>query len=187
MASIRDIHNAWRDALVPASFRGVMFHVESSQRAGGRRTVVHQYPKRNTPYAEDMGREAAKWSITGYVIHGDRAAGNVLSQVSSLNSALDSDDAGTLQHPWLGSMLVMCERWSYTDRRDRGGYYEYEMQFVEAGSPGMVGSTDATSTMTSTATAAQNTAPQSIGDVLYNAPTGPRVLGTPVGGGTGPL
>jgi prophage DNA circulation protein len=163
MAAISDIHNVWRDSLIPASFRGAFFHVETSQRAGGRRTVVHQYPKRNTPYAEDMGREATQWTITGYVIHGDRGApGNVLRQVAALNFALDADDAGLLIHPLLSPMLVMCQRWSYSDRRERGGYYEYEMQFVEAGSPAMQGFSDASSQMMSSASAAESTGVSSI-------------------------
>jgi prophage DNA circulation protein len=186
VASIRSIHNVWRDALIPASYRGVMFHVETSQRAGGRRTVVHQYPKRNTPYAEDMGREATKWTITGYLIHGDRAIGSVLAQVSRLNTALDADDAGTLIHPWLGTMLVMCDRWSYSDRRERGGYFEYEMSFVEAGSPALVGQSDAPTNLTGAATTAETTATNSIGAGLSspNVPAAPAPgagLSSPVG------
>ena len=55
MGSIRDIHNVWRDNLVPASFRGAVFHVESSSRASGRRTVLHQYPKRNSTLCRGHG------------------------------------------------------------------------------------------------------------------------------------
>ena len=60
MGSIRDVHNVWRDNLVPASFRGAVFHVEASSRAGGRRTVVHEYPKRKTPILRTwVGRSCA--------------------------------------------------------------------------------------------------------------------------------
>jgi prophage DNA circulation protein len=138
MGSIRDIHNVWRDNLVPASFRGAVFHVETSTRASGRRTVVHQYPKRNIPYSEDMGREAVKWSFTAYLILRDKGLpGNLLTQIADLIYSLESDEAGMLIHPTLGAMLCMCERYSYSDQRMKGGYVEFEMQFVEAGSPVM--------------------------------------------------
>jgi prophage DNA circulation protein len=144
MAAISDIHNVWRDSLVRASFRGALFHVETSSRMGGRRTVVHQYPKRNVPYSEDMGREATRWQFQGYLIHGDRGfPGNILTQIAQLNAALDADDAGILIHPMIGTMLVICERWAYQDSRERGGYVEYDMQFIEAGAPAMQGFNDA--------------------------------------------
>ena len=67
MAAIKDLHNPWRDAMLPATFRGVEFHVELDTRASGRRTVVHEYPKRDLPYSEDMGRAAIRFSFTGYL------------------------------------------------------------------------------------------------------------------------
>jgi prophage DNA circulation protein len=60
LSQISNIHNPWRDVLLsqPASFRGVIFHVETGGKSSGRRTVTHEYPKRDDPYAEDMGRVA---------------------------------------------------------------------------------------------------------------------------------
>jgi hypothetical protein len=68
MATIRDIRNPWRDALLPAMYDGVPFFCDSGGRETGRRAVVHEYPKRDTPYAEDMGRRAIQYSVRGYVI-----------------------------------------------------------------------------------------------------------------------
>jgi prophage DNA circulation protein len=153
MSSIRDIHNVWRDSLVPASFRGAVFHVETSGRSSGRRTVLHQYPKRNEPYAEDMGREAVRWTFNGYLIHGDHGiAGNLLSQIAELQIALEADEAGMLIHPMIGAMLVMCEKYSYSDSRSKGGFVEFDMQFVEAGMPGMIPLVDAVGVLLMAAT-----------------------------------
>ena len=65
---IRDIHNPWRDALLPASFKNVEFHVESASEDNGRRIVVHEFPKKESPYAEDMGRRAFGYMVRGYCI-----------------------------------------------------------------------------------------------------------------------
>ena len=164
MGSIRDIRNVWRDNLVIASFRGAPFHVENSTRASGRRTVVHEYPKRNSPYSEDMGRHAIRWTFTAYLILRDKGLpGNLLSQMAMLISALEADDAGMLIHPILGTMLCMCDRYSYSDNRQRGGYVEFDMSFVEAGSPVMSMSfSDAGSTLDNATSAAENNAASAI-------------------------
>src|SRR5262245_51034376 len=58
----------WRKMLRQASFKAAAFHVETQGRVSGRRTVLHEYPKLDVPYAEDMGRHAVRYQITGYVI-----------------------------------------------------------------------------------------------------------------------
>lgn len=150
---------------MPASFRGALFHVETSSRGGGRRTVVHQYPKRNIPYSEDMGREAIKWQFTGYLILRDKGfPGNLMTQIADLINALDADDAGMLVHPILGDMLVMCDKYSYSDKRTQGGFVEFDMSFVEAGGPALSQSfVDATSNLQQSAGEAENAGVLSIG------------------------
>ena len=141
MTSIRDVHNVWRDSLVPASFRGVVFHVEASSRAGGRRTVVHEYPKRNAPYSEDMGRHAIRYQITGYVIQRWAPSfGNMPFNYDeardNLIRALEDTGPGRLVDPYnntIGPEIFQCERYSCTETRERGGYAQFEMAFVEAG------------------------------------------------------
>lgn len=126
-----------------------------------------------------MGREAVKWSFTGYLILRDKGLpGNLVTQMNSLISALEADDAGMLIHPILGDMLVMCDRYSYSDQRQRGGYVEFDMSFVEAGSPAMVGTADPQSNLTANAQGAENTAVSSMGTA-----TAPLAGGKPLGQG----
>jgi len=138
MSQIANINNPWRQILLgeQASFRGVMFHVESGGRTSGRRSVVHEYPKRNDPYAEDMGRAARRWQFSGYLIY---RPGNpnyeYTSQRKQLYEALENDDVAKLVHPVFapGGMQALCERFTMTESREKGGYTQFEMQFVEAG------------------------------------------------------
>jgi prophage DNA circulation protein len=138
MSQISDISNPWRDILLgqPASFRGVIFHVESGSRSSGRRGVIHEYPKRNDPYAEDMGRVARRFQFSGYLIY--RPSNPVYeytSQRKLLYEALEEDDVATLVHPVFapGGISALCERFTMTESRERGGYTQFEMQFAEAG------------------------------------------------------
>jgi prophage DNA circulation protein len=138
VSQISDSRNPWRDVLLgeQASFRRVMFHVESGGRSSGRRSVVHEYPKRNDPYAEDMGRIARRFQFSGYLIYRpSNPLYEYVSQRKLLYQALEEDDAGLLVHPVFapGGMQAMCERFSMTESRERGGFTQFEMQFVEAG------------------------------------------------------
>ena len=140
MSQISDIRNPWRDILLgePASFRRIVFHVEDGGRSSGRRTVVHEYPKRNEPYAEDMGRHARRFQFSGYLIYRPSdPLYEYTSQRRLLYEALEADDVGTLVHPVFasGGMQAMCERFSMTESRERGGFTQFEMAFVESGSP----------------------------------------------------
>jgi prophage DNA circulation protein len=140
MGVITDIRAPWRMRLVPASFRRVQYHVEQQARSAGRRVAVHEYPKRDKPYSEDMGRHAIRYQVVGYVI-----GPSYHIQKSALIAALDAEDAGPLVDPYLpindylgysGPVLFVCERYSVTEARERGGYAAFEMLFVEAGEPG---------------------------------------------------
>jgi prophage DNA circulation protein len=119
----------WRDRFQPASFRGAAFHVEQQSRTSGRRVVVHEYPKRDNPYSEDMGRQAVRYQITGYCI------GPFYQQrKEALLDALEQEGAGSLVDPYMPrDFQAMCERYSVTEVRERGGYCVFEMLFVEAG------------------------------------------------------
>lgn len=119
----------WRAALLPASFRGIEFHVEVGGQAGGRRNAVHEFPKRDVPFAEDMGRKARHWPITGYIIGPDYLSGR-----DDLIAACETSGSGTLVHPSLGSMTVNCDVYAVSETRERGGICTFEMAFVEAGS-----------------------------------------------------
>lgn len=89
------------EQLQPASFRGVPFEVEASGITVGRRTVVHEYPQRDRPYVEDMGRATRNITLQCFVVGGD-----YLEQAQALMHELEEPGPGTLVHPWLGEMEV---------------------------------------------------------------------------------
>ena len=44
------------------------FAVESATTAGGRQSVVHAYPFRDTVWVEDMGKLARRFQIYGFLV-----------------------------------------------------------------------------------------------------------------------
>ena len=120
---------AWRSRMMPASFRGVGFKVDMTGYVGGRRTVVHEFPKRDDPSTEDMGRRARRFPITGYIVGADFDL-----QMAALIAALETNGPGTLVHPFHGQFQVMVEPpFVVNERRDRGRMATIEVTFVEAG------------------------------------------------------
>lgn len=123
----------WRQKFRDAWFRGASFHVETDVRAGGRRVALHQYPKRNTPYAEDMGRSANTFQVQGYLI-----GPNYLDDKEILVACLEKDGPGLLRLPlpYQGSdVMVMVQQYTVTESRERGGMCTVDMTFVEYGDP----------------------------------------------------
>jgi prophage DNA circulation protein len=129
----------WREALQPASYGGAGFHVEIGAQAGGRRIALHEYPKRDTPYAEDMGRKARRWTLSAYCI-----GPNYIAERDAVIAACEREGAGTLIHPTLGQMQAVVEGYQSTEGRERGGFVAFELAFVESGQAASYAVTDDT-------------------------------------------
>lgn len=114
--------------LRPASFRGVPFQVDASEFEAGRRVEVHEYPQRDKPWAEDLGRAARNISFEGFVIGPDYVA-----QANRLVAALEEAGPGALVHPWLGDMRVSLRDPARVTFSSALGQARVVMSFVEAG------------------------------------------------------
>lgn len=120
----------WRDQLQPASFRGVPFHVSGTDSQLGRRTVVHEYPLRDKPYAEDLGRKAREFSIEAFVI-GDQYT----KARDKLIDALEAYGSGELVHPSRGRGQVVVTSARLSESSAEGGLAKFSITFTESGAP----------------------------------------------------
>jgi len=121
---------SWRDQYQPGSFRGAAFVTINHEHSGGRRVVTFEYPGRDEPSIEDMGRRAREYRLDLYVIGGDYFADR-----NALLSALEAEGAGLLIHPWLGSLQVAARDFSQTESTDEGGMARFQVTFIESGLP----------------------------------------------------
>lgn len=121
----------WLDRLrlKSASFKGIGFFVEDHEAEVGRRVVVNEYPFRDTPYTEDMGRSARRWTVTAYVIGDDYT-----DDRDALMEAVEAGGAGVLIHPYLGTKDVVCEGARVRENKNEGRFATITFSFVEAGS-----------------------------------------------------
>jgi hypothetical protein len=157
MATIKDLHTPWRDGmLLPAMFDGCPFYTDSGSRESGRRTVVHEYPKSDRCYAEDMGQRAVEFTVRAYFVafvrDENQTGVDALTTTwlrrrdyrigrDNLQMRLDRGGEGILQLPNQGrggggdplTLTVVCTRYRMTEEDRLGGYVTFEMTFIEYG------------------------------------------------------
>lgn len=121
---------SWQDRLRPSSFRGVPFRVDEAIRGGGRRQALFEFPKRDIPYAEDMGRRARRFTVQGYIIGPD-----YIENRDALIEALEQEGPGLLVHYLYGEFQVSVDNYVISESRERGGFCRFDAQFMEAGEP----------------------------------------------------
>lgn len=130
---------AWRDELrrvvlsdgrrlIGASFRGIPFFVATAERSGGRRIVTHEFPLRDDPYIEDLGRRARVFPVEGYILGDD-----YLAQRDALLEALeDTAGPGELVHPYYGVKRAICSNLTERETIADGGMAMFQIEFTEA-------------------------------------------------------
>lgn len=112
--------------LVGASFRARPFFVEVVELSTGRRLVVHEFPLRDDPFVEDLGRRARKFKVDGFLIGDD-----YLAQKTSLLDALEAKGPGELVLPYYDTKRAIGETASVRESRAEGGFAVVSVEFTE--------------------------------------------------------
>lgn len=140
-------------ALRPASFRGVPFQVDSTDMGAGRRTQLHEYPQRDKPWVEDLGRAAREVAFEAFVVGAD-----YVDQANRLLSAIEEPGPGTLIHPWFGTLTVSLKDLARVSFNRELGYARFSLSFVESGELAFPSAGNATATQSRLAAANIETA-----------------------------
>ncbi len=120
----------WREEIKSASFRGIRFYVDTSEIGFGRRNSLHEYPYKNIPFVEDLGRKAKTFSFNAYLLGDDY----IVQRSRLINAVENNGTSGTLIHPTFGNILVKpTENCSISDNGRQGGKGSIRLEFVEAG------------------------------------------------------
>lgn len=116
------------DTYLKGSFRGVPFIFVDASSAHGRRGQVNEYPGRDDPYFEDLGRKARQYQLSILVIGPDWRA-----KRDALLRAFETRGPGTLIHPTHGSLLVVCTDAQPEESTDKLGQSLIRVTFLEQG------------------------------------------------------
>lgn len=130
-----------KDKLRPASFRGVPFEVDGSDMDTGRRVQLHEYPQRDKPFAQDLGRSARAVKFDAFVVGAD-----YVDKANALLGAMEEYGQGTLVHPWFGSLKVNVTGCSVAFNRELG-LAKFSLNFVESGELEFPSSADSTAAL----------------------------------------
>lgn len=116
--------DSWIDSLLPASFAGIPFFVESgSSGQCGRRVQLTNFPFSDRFSVDDLGQLNAPSVLRGFILDDD---GDLQSRHEQLVDALNQGQ-NTLVHPRHGSMQVLPGQCSYTFQ---GSRIRYQLQFL---------------------------------------------------------
>lgn len=118
----------WRERYQQGSFRGIQFHIESGDDERAQRLVVHEFPAREKPYLESLGKKANKFTIEAFLVGDD-----YLEQRDNLQDACIQPGTGKLVHPFYGEITVQCESIRCRHDRSEMRMVRVSMSFIEIG------------------------------------------------------
>jgi prophage DNA circulation protein len=117
--------SSWWQQLQPGSWRGVGFVMDTAETRAGRRIAEHEYPYRDTIWAEDLGMLPRRFAFTAFLIGDD-----CYQQRDAMLAACEQPGEGTLVHPTLGPVQCVLLDFSASDRRQQGRVVEISFSFV---------------------------------------------------------
>ncbi len=113
--------------LPDGQFKEAQFFYQESNGTGGRKTVTHEYPNKKERYVEDLGGLEKKFTISAFtddnISYADR---------DSLINALDEGGVGTLIHPSLGNLQVVCVGYTFNESIRELGITKFSIEFEVA-------------------------------------------------------
>lgn len=111
-----------------AKFRNAEFFVSDSDAEFGRRQVLHEYPQKDVPFSEDMGKKAEQFTVEGYVV-GD----NIETEKTALIDAVSQSGPGILIHPYYGQKSVVVTSCRVKESSGELRVVRFSLSFTEAG------------------------------------------------------
>lgn len=161
---------SYRDRQHPGSFRGVPFKTPSSEREGGRRGSLHEYPGRDDYTTQDLGQAPTRFSVTAVIYGQDYDVTR-----DALIAALERGGPGKLVHRYFGELEAELEpgqKYKLVETEENGSKAVFTIPFVRAGkSKAPSASTDSAQLVTATASVAKTYARAKFeGDVDQHGP-----------------
>jgi prophage DNA circulation protein len=109
----------------------VTFYYDAVQTEVGRRTVVREFPNRDTPHSEDLGKRARRFTIDGYLLGADYDVDR-----DRLVAAFEQEGQGRLVHPYWGDRVVVLDGpVRFSETVGEGAKASFSATFVDAGDP----------------------------------------------------
>ena len=113
--------------LEPASFLGINFEVESHNSEFGHRSSSKSFPFKNTFVIQKFGKMQSSTKVKGFII-----GKNVFKIRDQIKNYIEEGTEGELIHPFLGRLIVYCQKLTVSEEVNRKGKCAIEFEFVES-------------------------------------------------------
>jgi prophage DNA circulation protein len=107
-----------------AAFRGFQFPVESDSTTRGQKLALHEYPNRDTRYAESLGKLPPVLNLV-CLIHGE----NFFAKRQEFERLLEIPGVGELVHPYYGSIKVQVGEFTIISTQREIGKFIFNVPF----------------------------------------------------------
>lgn len=115
--------------LRPASFRGIPFKIKRATTRVGRRVITHEFPFKDVPYTEDLGRGAREYTLEAHVI----GEGHEDTRDQLIHAIENNKEPGILIHPIFGAVRVSPGPIEHVFDNTEGNIEYFNLTFLEAG------------------------------------------------------
>ncbi len=119
---------SWRDQLKPGSIDQIPFFTEEGDNDFGIRAVQHEYPLKDEPYIEVMGKKKRVHSIRGFLIGED-----YMDLRDRLIVLAESGRTVQLVHHFLGRMTVIVIAFRPSESTREYGQCRFLLEVIESG------------------------------------------------------
>lgn len=125
----------WYQTLAKASFRGVAFKTFGNVAEFGRRNSLHEYPFRDKPWVEDLGRATRVFRISGFLLASpsNPSGADLIPSRDSFIEACETGGTGDLVLPTYKSFKASLIKMEVEEAWDRGRMFHLRMTFIESG------------------------------------------------------
>ncbi len=119
---------SWRDQLKPGSIDQIPFFTEEGDNDFGVRAVQHEYPLKDEPYVEVMGKKKRVHTIRGFLIGED-----YMDLRDRLTVVAESGRTVQLVHHFLGRMTVIVIAFRPSESTREYGQCRFSLEVIESG------------------------------------------------------
>ncbi|MBX9838738.1 MAG: DNA circularization N-terminal domain-containing protein [Silvanigrellaceae bacterium] len=113
--------------LEEACFLGIYFEIESHNSEFGHRNSLKSFPFNNKFVIQKFGKMQASFKVKGFII-----GKNVFKIRDNLKKLIEDGVEGELIHPFLGRLIVFCQKVSISEENTKIGKCSIEFEFVES-------------------------------------------------------
>ncbi len=117
----------WRDNIREGRLGNAAFCVRSHQAGGGSRLQVTEFPLRDEPDIERLGKKTVERNFDCFVIGAD-----YMDARDALLAELDKQQTQVLVHPWLGTLRVEISNYTFSETTEEGGMARFQISYFLA-------------------------------------------------------